>query len=398
MNRVRIVSLAAVGLGVAVVAGTQFQQQNEAGPMAAAQPAAPVEQVALAPQPAPAPTSPGLTSPDQSAAAPVAAAGVAPLPSRSDGAPRDAVTLIADLTGRPAPVVVDGQAPGARPSLAATVVPGVPAQPLHNASIAPGMPPSVAGVLADAPVAPDALASDEPVAPVDPALQAELDNCAVWVVVTPAPGAMLDMSAYAPCDRDARVSVTHAGLTVDSHIGADGQMMMMVPALAEDATLTVTFADGRSQSDTTFVPDLAQHERVVLQWQGPATMVLNAYEFGARFGEAGHVHPGNPMAPGGDGHGFLTVLGDAAIADGHRAQVYSYPRGQEPRTGTVALEIEAPVTDASCGRELDATTIEMHGTAGGQARVIQLDMPSCDGAGGYVVLPGVLPDLQIAMN
>jgi len=387
MNRVRIVALAAVGLGVAVVAGTQFQQQREVEQMAAAQPATSVEQVALAAAPAPANHSLATPAP-RAPAAPVAAAGVAPVPAGEGSL---------SLAERPAPQGIAGMTAEVRAPA------GLPPQPL-NASIAPSLPASLASdapvAMADRAEAPDAAATADatPAEPLDQELQAELDNCAVWVVVTPAPGAMLDMSAYAPCDRDAAVTVTHAGLTIDTRIGADGQMMMMVPALSEDATLTVDFADGRSQSDTTFVPDLAQHERVVLQWQGPATMVLNAYEFGALFGDAGHVHPGNAMAPGNGEHGFLTVLGDASITDGRRAQVYSYPRGHAPRTGSVALEIEAPVTDMSCGQVLDATAIEMHGLSGGQARVIQLDMPACDGAGGYVVLPGVLPDLQIAMN
>ncbi|MCC0076120.1 MAG: hypothetical protein H6898_05970 [Rhodobacter sp.] len=379
MNRVRIVALAAVGLGVAVVAGTKFQQQREVEQMAAAQPAPAVEQVALAS--AQAPVNHSLTAPAPRAPAAPALAGNGGLSLTEPPTPRAVAGMTAEA---PAPAPLPAQ------SLNASIAPSLPAS---LASDAPVVLADQSGTL-DAPAAADAA----PAEPLDQELQAELDNCAVWVVVTPAPGAMLDMSAYAPCDRDAAVTVSHAGLTVDTRIGADGQMMLMVPALAEDATLTVSFADGRSQSDTTFVPDLAQHERVVLQWQGPATMVLNAYEFGAQFGDSGHVHPGNAMAPGNGEHGFLTVLGDASIADGHRAQVYSYPRGHAPRTGSVALEIEAPVTDASCGQVLDATAIEMHGLSGGQARVIQLDMPACDGAGGYVVLPGVLPDLQIAMN
>lgn len=127
-------------------------------------------------------------------------------------------------------------------------------------------------------------------------------------------------------------------------------------------------------------------------------MLLHAYEFGAEYGQSGHVHAGQPRAPGQDGRGFLSVLGDAAIADGRRAQVYSFPHGEAPRNGSVSLEIEAPVTDASCGKPLEANAIEMLGGVTGQTRRITLDMPSCDGQGGYVVLPGVLPDLRIAMN
>jgi hypothetical protein len=209
---------------------------------------------------------------------------------------------------------------------------------------------------------------------------------------------MLDMSVYAPCDQGEEVTVTHAGLTFDARVGADGQLMGMVPALSEDATVSIAFADGRMQSDTTFVPDLAAHERVALQWQGPATLMLHAYEFGAHYGDPGHLHAGHPLAPGVTNHGFITVLGDPEIADGHRAQVYSYPTSASQRRGSVTLEIEAPVTDASCGQPLNAQAIELRDGATVDQRTIHVEMPSCDGQGGYVVLPGVLPDLQIAMN
>jgi len=90
------------------------------------------------------------------------------------------------------------------------------------------------------------------------------------------------------------------------------------------------------------------------------------------------------------------VLGDPTIPNGHVAQVYSYPMGQSSRTGSVVLEIEAPVTDDSCGRAIEAQSFELQGDGVAQIRMISLDMPSCDGAGGFVVIPGVLPDIQIA--
>lgn len=440
MNRVRIVAIAAAGIGVAVVAGSQFQSQEE--PVAEAiSDAGQVQQTvetALVPESGTAPSQEPAAEPTQLAAAgaspTVQPAANAPAPASGAylGRPRTADELFIALTGEVPPHVTNGQSiPGNDVLLdsldgAQAPIPS-PAQAqtggprLTNASVVPEIPmsgqvsePAIAGpdqaqMLRDLTSDPtDPGPGFEPVqtgpggetvaAPLDETLQAELDNCAVWVVATPAPGAMLDFSVYAPCDRGGDVTVTHAGLTVDTRIGPDGQLAMMVPALAENATLTLGFTDGRLQSDSTYVPDLAQHERVVLQWEGPATMLLHAYEFGAEYGQAGHVHAGQPRAPGQDGHGFLSVLGDPAIVDGRRAQVYSYPRGEAPRTGSVRLEIEAPVTDASCGKPLDATAIEMLGGVVGELRAISLEMPACDGEGGYVVLPGALPDLRIAMN
>ena len=80
------------------------------------------------------------------------------------------------------------------------------------------------------------------------------------------------------------------------------------------------------------------------------------------------------------------------------AQVYSFPRRAGSQQGQVVLEIEVPVTDASCGAPLQVGAIEVHGTVSAQARQIRLEMPACDGNGGYLVLPGVLAELQIALN
>ena len=368
MKRVRIVAIAAVALGAAVTAGTRFQQARELS----------LERAA-----------PGAVS---------VAAAVATRAPAADGA---SVTSLAALAPDAAPLAAPVAA--AEPVVATTEADAAPAASLMQASV---VPPVVAAVPEATPVADAetlrmlAEARPEPAAPapLDPELQAGLNACAVWLVVTPAAGAMLETSVYAPCDGDAVVSISHAGLTFDTRIGADGQMMLQVPALTEEATVTMTFADGRVESDTTPVSDLAALERVALQWQGPATLLLHAYEFGALYGEPGHIHVGAPQAPGVPGQGFLTVLGDPAIDGAHLAQVYSYPRGETPRNGQVTLEIEAPITEASCGQSLAAHTIELHGTVSAQVRQIRVDMPECDGNGGYVVLPGVLPELQIALN
>lgn len=359
MNRVRIVAVTAVALGGAVVAGTHFQQQTSAdSPMAAVQaPVAPAPRVAAAPSLAVLAPSPSLETPTQ----------------HLDAPSRDAV----------APAVA-----------AASVLPQVDLSlpPLPGVG-ADALAPSLAQLAADAD------GSDTPSAlPLDPELQAELNACAVWLVVTPTQGAILEASVYAPCDRDARVTLSHAGLSFDTVIGSDGQLMTLIPALREEAQVTLSFADGREQSDSTLVPDLGAVERVALLWQGPATLSLHAYEFGAEYGQPGHVHAGTPLPTEASSRGHVMALGDPTLIGSTLAQVYSFPRGTSPRQGQVTLEIEIPVTDASCGAPLAVNAIEVHGATSVQMRSILLDMPECDGNGGYLVLPGLLPELQIAMN
>jgi len=394
MNRVRIVAIAAVALGAAVIAGTRFQASDDSAQAVAA----PAQAMDSAPA--------DLAHALQPAADPAPRVAQQAAPLLRPGAPSLIASALPDAAGEPA----TGEPAAGQPLsdtgpglMRASVVPTVD---LGGADRAPAQGPApetlrrLAEVPADVMAAADdgSLPAGTRLEEADPALRAELDACAIWLVVTPAPGAMLDASVYAPCDAGAAVTLTHAGLTFDTRLGGDGQLMVQIPALTEDAGVALGFADGRLQEDRTLVPDLAMLERVVLQWQSPALLLLHAYEFGAGYGDAGHVHAGAPRAAGVADQGFVTVLGDPSVEGAHLAQVYSYPRGENPRDGRVALEIEAPITDASCGRSLTATSIELHGTTSAQVRQIRLDMPECDGNGGFVVLPGVLPELQIALN
>lgn len=355
MNRVRIVSLIAATLGVAVGAGTLFQQETmrqaesmpdiapvraETSLVALAMPAAEAEAVAE-------PLSPSVSGQ-------VAMASVLP------GMVRTADPL-ADARVAETPVV------GASRSVAAS-----------------GPEEAVQAGLAT-------LATD-PVLIED--LLAEVDACAVWLVVTPEDHAMLDMSLFAPCDGGERVEISHAGLRFDARIGSDGQLALSLPALEAQAEVTVSFSDGRTSSDMTGMADAALFDRVAVQWQGAAVLDLNAYEFGADFGSDNHIHRANPSAPGDATRGFLTLLGEETDL----VQVYSFPTGLSARAGQVALELEVAVSDESCGRPLDLTSLEVVGGADAVHRDIRLEMPGCDGQGGFLVLKNLLPDLTIALN
>lgn len=352
MNRVRIISLIAATLGVAIGAGTLFQQetlrQAEAPPRAHAG-QADISLIGLA-----------ATAPETAAAArpvseQVATASVFPtMISTADP--------LTDHVRRPEPLVADPR--------------------LAQAATAAG----------EAPSAGPAILATDPALIED--LLAEVDACAVWLVVTPADDAMLDMSLFAPCDGGERIEIGHAGLHFDARIGRDGQLALTLPALVSQAELTVSFGDGRTSSDATEVTDAGLYDRVAIQWSGAAGLSLNAYEFGADFGSDNHIHPANPATPGDVSRGFLTELG----AETDLAQVYSFPTGLSARAGQVALELELAVTDDSCAQALTVETLEVLAGADPVARGIQLEMPACDGQGGFLVLKNLLPELTIALN
>lgn len=344
MKRVRIVSLIAATLAVAVGAGTMFQQKSTR----------------------------------QAETPAVAAASTQTETSLLALATRGAVTeQAADDGGLPDPLTATAS----------------PADDGRNAT-----PPEVDFRLAQAAAEHDgaadyvvASASNDPVL-IDELL-AEVDACAVWLVVTPENGAMLDMSLFAPCDGGALVQISHGAIGFDARIANDGQLALSVPALAVQAELTVNFEDGRSATDATEVADAVLYDRFAIQWHGPAVLGLNAYEFGAGYGAEGHVHPANPAAPGLEARGFLSQLGENA-----RAQVYSFPAGLPARAGQVELELEAAITSESCATRFSVDTVEA--LAGSEAirRVLQLEMPECDGQGGFLVLKNLLPEMTIALN
>lgn len=396
MNRVRIVAATAAVLGVAVVAGTRFQQSQQPGDPGA-------RQASLAPAPATTDLTllAGATQVQPAALRPqaeVLTSGTTPGSSEpageASGEPRLAMARTQDAASSPSAAPESSAQPRVDTSSqisAASILSA--ADLLATSRPAPQTEPAALRADPTAPIATTSPGNAPASAPGNPAFQSELGACAVWVVVTASAGAILDTSVYAPCDRDAVVQVTHASLMFDSRIGADGQMTLAIPALIDEARVTVAFDDGRSQSDTTFVPDLTSVARVALQWQSPSEISLHAYAFDAQFDDPGHVWAQNPMPAGNGAEGFLTTLGDQNIAGGHRIQVYSYASGSH--SGAIRLEIEAPV-EANCGQRIVAEAIELHAASPIRSRAIELDMPECDGNGGYVVVPGILPDLQIS--
>lgn len=357
MNKVRLIAVVAASVGAAIFAGTLFQPETPTQvvqPRPAAE-TAPPSIVNLAAEPAPvAPVDP----------VPQAIAAV-------ERAPVEAGTSAGTGSG--------GEMPQA-----ASLLPTIPSQR------APQTP--VGGLIANLEPAGDTRA-DIGVLPIDETLRAELDACAVWLVVTPEPGAMLETSLYAPCDGGDAVEVLHGGLSFDTVLGADGQLLLMLPALTDQAEVVITFADGREVRDSADVPGFSMYERVVLQWSGAPVLGLHAYEFGAVSGGVGHVHADAPRAAG-----VLTLLGDPALEMAHLAQVYTLPPAATAESGDVVLDLEIAITAQSCGQRIVADLLHVRAESAVRQHRIALEMPECDGTGGFVVLNNLLPTMTLALN
>lgn len=212
------------------------------------------------------------------------------------------------------------------------------------------------------------------------------------------PGALVELALAASCDAGHVVTISHGGLTFEDVIGPDGMLSVAVPAIKPAAEFTVTFEDSASLTAFVMVPDAAHFDRVALQMEEAAALSVHALEFGARPGTSGHVSPQDPKAPmravrafG----GFLTQLGSP---EAQRAEVYSFPSRTTRRDGVVRLHVEAQVTQANCGRSLNAEALQTR-KGGGLRRIeVVVDMPGCEAVGDTLVLKNILQDLKIAAN
>ena len=226
-------------------------------------------------------------------------------------------------------------------------------------------------------------------------------DCTPRLALAPAPAAMIDLAFDAPCDPEARVVVTHAGLAVTARTSAQGGLDLRLPALTAEAEVALRLDGGPATSGAVTVPDLDLYDRVAVQWQREDAFQLHAFEFGAEPGAPGHVSAANPAGPeralGGTG-GFLTLLGDSTTDWPLLAEVYSFPAGRIAGLGAVELSLEAAITPETCGRELLGETLEMR--RGGPVTVTEIfvAMPDCDATGGYVLLKNLLADLTLARN
>lgn len=223
--------------------------------------------------------------------------------------------------------------------------------------------------------------------------------CGVTLGAVALPAALVDLTLSAPCAPSAQAHIHHQGMVFTVATDATGAAQVTVPALAEAAVFMADLgADGGAVAVVT-VPDMADYDRAVLQWQGTVGPEIHALEFGAGYGEPGHVWHGAPRAAdvalAGEG-GFLMRLGDGAGLNPQMAEVYTYPSATTRQSGLVAFTVETPVTDATCGREMAAQTIQVSPGAEPFAFDLTLAMPGCDFAGEILILRDMILDLTVA--
>ena len=239
-----------------------------------------------------------------------------------------------------------------------------------------------------------ALARDPVPAKTAPAV-APAKTCDVSLDLMAEPNAMIGLTLLAPCHPNQRVVLHQGGLAVTGKTTATGALFTDLPAMETPALVEVAFADGTRSRAEIAVPDLATMRRFGLQWQPEDTFQIHAFENGATYGDPGHIsaaHPYLPAVQGGEGGGFLTLLGEPTTDNPLLAEVYTFPKSPTVKAEVV---VEAAVTDKSCARELIAETLN---SAGGRVFVTDLTvaMPECAAKGDYLVLKNLVLDLNMA--
>ena len=242
---------------------------------------------------------------------------------------------------------------------------------------------------------------EEPAAAVSRPQYTIRSGCPVSAAAETLPGAMVRLDLKASCFAGQIVTITHQSIVFDEMLGDDGTLSLEVPALEADAEFSVSFENGRSTTASAAVPTIALYDRVLVQGVGETGIQIHAREFGAAYGDAGHVWSGAPrdasMISNGDG-GFMTVLGKPGDKDHLVSEVYTYPVAISRAVGAVDLSIETEVTAKNCGKTVSATAVTVFRGGLPEVSDLSIDVPSCEAVGDFLVLKNPLGDLKLASN
>ncbi|TNJ45577.1 hypothetical protein [Phaeobacter sp. B1627] len=220
-------------------------------------------------------------------------------------------------------------------------------------------------------------------------------TCPMEMNLTALPGALVQVEINAPCRAGERFGLHHAGMIITEGLDLAGHFTGAVPALTEYAVIIADFVSGSDLQSAIHVDELRAIDRVALQWQGGSGLELHALEFGAFYGEPGHVWRGSSAD---EGVGRVLSIGDPDQAMPQMVQVYSLPTDQAPHHESgVAISVEAEITTANCDRAWNAQLFE-HRAGRLSIRDLILTMPDCSATGDFLVLNNLVETLKIAAN
>lgn len=246
-----------------------------------------------------------------------------------------------------------------------------------------------------------ALSTDQTPATGAQADQLASPECEIILSAEVEAAAMVHLYLDAPCRKGERVTIQHESMAFTEVTSMDGLLDVAVPAFSETGIFYAFFGDSEGAMVDIAVPGVGMYDRVALLWQGDSGLQVHAREFGADYGDAGHVWAEEPRAPeyavqarG----GFMTRLGNSGTLQPQMAEIYTFPSGATQDSGTVRLSVEAEITAANCNRDIQALSVQS--AAGEAAEVVEmsLSVPGCQTIGDFLVLNSLLRDLKVAGN
>lgn len=233
------------------------------------------------------------------------------------------------------------------------------------------------------PLSPEALPADAEL-PAEPAVQGFQPPCAAATLALDAmPRGLVSVLLSAPCAPGATVTLRQGPMGFAARLDAAGRWSGVIPALGPEVAVATLLPSGERLEANRSVTGTDLIDRTILLWTGPAAIQLNAYEYGSAYGGAGHIFAAAPRTPDTPLGGYLLSYGDGA--EGPHAEVYSAPAAMTD----IRFDLEAPVTAASCGRDLQAQVLRVRAGRIEAPVPVSFAMPDCaePGAGDADLLP-----------
>jgi hypothetical protein len=226
-------------------------------------------------------------------------------------------------------------------------------------------------------------------------------NCDMTMVAEPRDHAMVEIILTTPCYANEGFVIHHQGMMFSAQTSDEGVYKEIVPVLSEDAFFIAAFDNGEGAIADAYIPEIANYDRSVLQWQGDVGVHIHAREYGAEYGSTGHITAEEQrlgdLANLDDGQsGHLLRLGSEAMENALMAEIYTFPTANARDRGAIHLTVEAEVTETNCGREVAAQSLQLVPDATPTATDLTMKMPGCDTVGEFLVLNNMLEDLTLA--
>lgn len=152
-----------------------------------------------------------------------------------------------------------------------------------------------------------------------------------------------------PCRADQIIKFGYGDANVVRKLDSAGRLELTLDLFAGTSSpIAIVFEDGSSRELPARASDLDKLEKIALIWRAPVDLDLHAFEYGASFGQPGHVWSHSPssalaareqVAATRRGRGFLSRA-DSGEGTGDKIEVYTFIRHHDQPAGVVSIAID----------------------------------------------------------